>query len=326
MNKKKEGLIVFPKKLKLANIPTPVEVLKFKDKRFLIKRDDLTGMELSGNKVRKLEYLVYQAKKEKADLIFTDGGDQSNHARATVIAAAKAGIKTKLFLWGKDKTSADGNLFLDKIFGAEISFLTKKDFSRVNDIMVKERTKMIEKGKKVYVIPEGGSTTLGIWGYISFMYELKEQLDIKKLSGITAAAGSGGTAAGLLVGSAILNSNLKVYAVNVLYPEGLIKKKILQLAEGCILDYKLPCKLNEDRLEIIDGYSTEGYKNISEDKISLIKEFAAASGILLDPAYTGKAFKAYYDNFLTSNKGLKNLFLHTGGLFGVFGKREKYLK
>ena len=318
--------MVFPKRVKLANIPTPVEICKFKDKKFLIKRDDLTGMELSGNKVRKLDYLIYQAKKERADLIFTDGGDQSNHARATVIAAAKAGIKTKLFLWGKDKPSADGNLFLDKIFGAEISFLTKNDFSRVNDIMFEERGEMITKGKRVYVIPEGGSTTLGIWGYISFMYELKEQFDIKKLSGITVAAGSGGTAAGLLVGSALLNSNLKVYAVNVLYPEQLIKKKIMRLAEGCILDYKLSCKLNEDRLEVIDGYSTEGYKNISEDKISLIKEFAATSGILLDPAYTGKAFKAYYDNFLTANKGMKNLFLHTGGLFGVFGKRDKYLK
>ena len=318
--------MVFPKKIKFANIPTPVEIYKFKDKKFLIKRDDLTGMELSGNKIRKLEYLVYQAKKEKADLIFTDGGDQSNHARATAVASAKVGIKTKLFLWGKEKPSADGNLFLDKIFGAEISFLTKKDFSRVNDIMFAERAKLIEKGKRVYVIPEGGSTTLGIWGYISFMYELKEQLDIKKLTGITVAAGSGGTAAGLLVGSALLNSNLKVYAINVLYPAHVIKKKILQLAEGCILDYKLPCELNEKSLEVIEGYSAEGYKNISQDKISLIKEFAVASGILLDPAYTGKAFKAYYDNFLTANKGMKNLFLHTGGLFGVFGKKDKYLK
>ncbi len=317
--------MIIPKKIPLANIPTPLEIIKFENKKFLIKRDDLTGMELSGNKVRKLEYLIYQAKREKADLIFTDGGDQSNHARATVVAAAKAGIKTKLFLWGKDKTNADGNLFLDKIFGADINFLTKKDYSNVNNIMFDERAKLVKKGKRVYVIPEGGSTTLGIWGYVSFMSELQKQINLKTISGITVAAGSGGTAAGLLVGSALIKSNINIYAVNVLYPKEVIRKKILQLAEGCILDYKLPCKLNENNLHILDGYSTEGYKKINDDKISLIKKFALSSGILLDPAYTGKAFKAYYDNFLTKNKGMKNLFLHTGGLYGIFGKRNKYL-
>ncbi len=317
--------MIVPKKIHLANIPTPVEILKFNNRKFLIKRDDLTGMELSGNKVRKLEFLICQAKKEKAELVFTDGGEQSNHARATVIAAAKAGIKSKLFLWGKDRPIYDGNLFLDKIFGADISFLTKKNFLRVNDIMFDERANLIKKGMKVFVIPEGGSTTLGIWGYISFMHELNEQIDFKKLSGITSACGSGGTAAGLLVGSALLKSELKIYAVNVLYSKELIKKKILQLAEGCILDYNLPCEVNENNLEIIDGYSTEGYKNISDDKISLIKQFAVSTGILLDPAYTGKAFKAYYDNFLIKNKGMENLFLHTGGLFGIFGKRAQYL-
>ena len=318
--------MILPQKIHLANIPTPVEIHKFNSHRFLIKRDDLTGMELSGNKIRKLEYLIHQAKKQKADIVFTDGGEQSNHARATVIAAAKAGIKSKLFLWGSDKTIADGNLFLDKIFGAEISFLTKKDFMRVNEIMFEERMKLVEKGKKVYVIPEGGSTTLGIWGYISFMKEINEQINLKKIAGIISACGSGGTAAGLLVGAALLKRKLKIYAVNVLYSKEIIKKKILQLAEGCILDYKLPCELDDKNLEIIDGYSTEGYKNISDDKIALIKQLAVSTGILLDPAYTGKAFKAYYDNFIVKNKGKENLFIHTGGLYGIFGKRKQYLK
>ena len=282
-------------------------------------------MELSGNKVRKLEYLIYQAKKERADLVFTDGGDQSNHARATVIAAAKAGIKTRLFLWGKDKQNADGNLFLDKVFGAEITFLSRSEYTRVNDIMFEERARLSKLGKKVYVIPAGGSTTLGIWGYVSFMSELSSQINLSSFTGITVAAGSGGTAAGLLIGALLQKSRIKIFAVNVLYSAEEIRRKILHLAEGCILDYKLPCKLNESSLKIIDGYSAEGYKNISDDKISLIKQFAVSSGILLDPAYTGKAFNAYYDNFLSKNKGMKNLFLHTGGLYGVFGKKEKYL-
>jgi D-cysteine desulfhydrase len=315
-----------PKKIKIANLPTPVQTISFEGKNFLIKRDDLTGIELSGNKVRKLEYLIYQAKKEKADIVFTDGGDQSNHARATVIAASSAGLKSKLFLWGKDKPNADGNLFLDKFFGAEISFLNKKEYSNVNNIMFKERAKLLNKGINAYVIPEGGSTTLGIWGYVSFINELKNQVEINKLEGITVAVGSGGTAAGLLVGAALLKLKLKVYAVNVLYSEKEIKRKILQLAEGCILDYKLPCSIDESKLILLSGYSTEGYKKINEDKLGLIKKFARSSGILLDPAYTGKAFKAYYETFLLKNKGMKNLFLHTGGLFGIFGRRTEYLK
>jgi D-cysteine desulfhydrase len=318
--------MIIPKKIKLANIPTPIQTINFEGKNFLIKRDDLTGAELSGNKVRKLEYLIYQAKKKKAGIIFTDGGDQSNHARATVIAASGVGIKSKIFLWGKDKTNADGNLFLDKFYGAEISFLNKKEFSKVNDIMFEERSKLLKKGINAYVIPEGGSTTLGIWGYVSFMSELKDQIDLNKLEGITVAAGSGGTAAGLLIGAALLKLNLKIFAVNVLYTETEIRRKILRLAEGCVLDYQLPCAINKSNLKLLNGYSNEGYKKITEDKLNLIKKFARSSGILLDPAYTGKAFKAYYDNFLLKNKGMKVLFLHTGGLFGVFGRREEYLK
>ena len=279
-----------PRKINLANIPTPLEEIEFEGKKFFIKRDDLTGVELSGNKVRKLEFLIYQAKKEKADFVFTCGGEQSNHARATAIAAAKAGIKSKLFLWGSDSKSADGNLFFDKFIGSEISFLNKRNYAEVNEIMFEERDALIKKGKKVFVIPEGGSTTLGIWGYVSFMHELKKQVDLKKFKGICVAAGTGGTAAGLLVGAAQLKLNLKIYAVNVLYPKAEIQNKIMNLAEGCALDYNLNCKISKNNLVILEGYSKEGYKNISSDKLRLIKKFAQSTGIILDPAYTGKAF------------------------------------
>ncbi len=170
-----------PSKLDLSNLPTPVQEISFRGKKFLMKRDDFSGMELSGNKVRKLEYILAQAKKEKADVVFTCGGEQSNHARATAIAALKIGMKCKLFLWGTDKKNSDGNLFLDTLAGCEISFLNKEDYSRVNEIMFEERKKYLKKGKKVYVIPEGGSTTLGIWGYISFMQELSKQIDLKSI-------------------------------------------------------------------------------------------------------------------------------------------------
>ena len=260
-----------PPKLNLANLPTPVQEISFQGKKFLIKRDDLTGMELSGNKVRKLEYILAQAKKEKTDIV-----------------------------------------------------LSKPEYSRANEIMFEERKKLIKKGKNVYVIPEGGSTTLGIWGYISFMYELNKQIDLKTVDGMLTTAGSGGTAAGLLLGSSLLKLNLKIYAVNVLYSESVIRNKIIQLADAGNLEYKLGVKVNKSDFVILDGYSNEGYKNISKVKVELIKSFFCQTGILLDPAYTGKTFAAFNDNFLDKKKG-EVIFLHTGGLFGVFGKRKEYL-
>jgi D-cysteine desulfhydrase len=191
--------------------------------------------------------------------------------------------------------------------------------------MFEERKKMLKKGKKIYVIPEGGSTTLGIWGYISFIRELNKQINLKKIDGILAGSGSGGTAAGLLLGSALLKLDLKIFAVNVFYSEKVIKNKIIQLAEAGNLDYKLGVKINTDNLVILDGYSEEGYKNISTDKVRIIKSFFRRTGILLDPTYTGKAFTAYYDNFLSRSKQ-KVLFLHTGGFFGIFSKRKAYLE
>ena len=314
-----------PKKVSLAQIPTPLEQIKFESKSFLIKRDDLTGCEQSGNKVRKLEYILQDAKRSKADIIFTCGGDQSNHARATTIAAKKIGLNTKLFLWGKDNRSANGNLFLNKIYGAEIKYLNKAQYDRVNDLMFEERKSLLKRKKNAYILPEGGSTTLGIWGYVNFIDELKNQIDLNKINSIIAASGSGGTAAGMLVGAALNNLKVKIVAVNVLYKKDEIRKKILQLAEGCVLDYKLKCKINPDNLIILDGYSKEGYKKITQPKIKLIKKFAAETGILFDPAYTGKAFTAYYENYLKPGKGLKNIFVHTGGLFGIFGRTKDYL-
>jgi len=315
------------KKILLANLPTPLQQINFDNKKFLIKRDDLTGVELSGNKVRKLEYILYQAKKEKSDYIFTCGGDQSNHARATVIAASKAGMKTKLFLWGwgTEKSNQDGNLFLCKYFGAEIHYLSYSEYQHVNQIMFDEKKKFERRKLSVYVIPEGGSTVIGINGYFEFVNELKSQINLKRVGGILTAAGTGGTSAGILAGLAAAKINAKVFAVNVLYPNEIIKEKILLLAEAFCRENKIGLNINSDNLIILDGYSMEGYKNISNDKLKLIKKFAHHSGILLDPAYTGKAFYAFRENFLNNNKNHKVIFLHSGGIFGVFNKRREYL-
>lgn len=315
--------MIVPKKLNLANIPTPLHKIQFEGKKFWMKRDELTGVELTGNKVRKLEYLLYDAKKKKSDIIFTSGGDQSNHARATCIASVANGFETKLFLWGNQNQKPDGNLFLDKLTGTDIKFLTKKEYKNVFHIM-EEESKLL-KNKKAYVIPSGGSTIVGIWGYINFVKELSEQIDLKKIQGITFANGSAGTAAGILVGSALLGLNLKLFPVMVLDTKEQVYEEIKDLAIRCVEKFKLDVKVNMQNVEIIDGYSKEGYKNIAPEKIKLINKFFKETGILLDPTYTGKAFNAYYDRFLTVGKGNKVIFLHTGGIYGAFAKKKNYL-
>lgn len=315
-----------PRKVILANLPTPIIKEEFRGSSFLLKRDDFTGLELSGNKVRKLEYLMYDAKRQGADYVFTCGGEQSNHSRAAAIAAASLGIKSKLFLWGKNKINADGNLFIDKFINSEIHYLSKLEYLNVNEIMLQEQKQFTKRGKKVYIIPEGGTSPLGIWGYIEFMKELKTQISEKEIIGITVAAGSGGTAAGLLVGAELYKFNLKIFAVNVLYPALVIRNKIEQVAQTCVEKYKLNIKPNFNRLEILDGYSKEGYKHITSEKVKVIRDFAEESGIILDPAYTGKAFYAFQEKFLSREKKTKIMFLHTGGIFGAFAKRKNYLR
>jgi len=315
----------FPKKINLANIPTPLTQVNFNDSKFFIKRDDLTGVELTGNKIRKLEYLLYDAKKKKADYVFTSGGDQSNHARATCIAANSIGLKSKLFLWGNPNQQPDGNLFLDKLTGTEIEFLNKKEYKNVDGIMLEEQKEYQKKNLISYVIPSGGSSVLGIWGYINFVKELSEQTNLNKFSGIFAASGSGGTAAGMIVGQALLGLKFKIFCVSVIDKKDAIKEKIISLAEKNIKEFNLNVIPNYDNLEIFDKYSEEGYKKITPQKIDIINNFFRQTGILFDPAYTGKAFYAYNENFIISGKSSKVMFLHTGGIFGAFSKRKNYL-
>ncbi len=311
-----------PKKISIANLPTPLQKLQFDGCSFTIKRDDFTGLEMTGNKVRKLEYLIRDAKNRKADWIFTCGGDQSNHARATAFAAAAAGIKCKLFLWGADKKNADGNLFLDKMLGVEIQFLSKDEYKDVNQIMAEQAEK---SNRNVYVIPSGGSSPVGIWGYINFFDELNKQTDLKKFKGILSACGSGGSAAGLMLGSAIHNLSWKIYAVNVLESKSEVEKEIFRLVDKCRSIYKIDAEIDKNNLVVLDGYSEEGYKQILPEKIKLIKKFVQTHGILFDPVYTGKAFYAYNQIFLQNKKKSDVLFLHTGGIFGSFNKRREYL-
>ena len=157
--------IRFPKSIDIAMKPTPIQKLRIpppfpSNCEILIKRDDLTGFALSGNKVRKLEFLLHDALRKKADTLITCGGFQSNHSRATAILGAEFGLKTYLVLFGDGPPHLDGNLFLDKLVGATIKYIPENQFKLVDSIMSEMSSQLKASGKRPYIIPEGASNQL----------------------------------------------------------------------------------------------------------------------------------------------------------------------
>lgn len=321
--------MIVPTKVELANIPTPIQAIFFEGFEILIKRDDYTGIEWTGNKIRKLEYLIFDALHKKANVLITCGGTQSNHARATAAVAARLGFKSILYLRGKNPKQMDGNLALDKLFGAEIRYVSQEEYDNIEEIAEKEINSLKKKGLKAVFIPEGGSSPLGIWGYIECTQEIARQLKSfkNKPSHIVTAVGSGGTLAGLVVGKKLYGIKSHLVGVNVLKTAGDFEKIICDLANECSRKYKLGIKVNSKDFTILDGYSTEGYENISNEKLELITFISQDYGILLDPTYTGKAFYGMVDHFIyQGNEFNRLMFIHTGGIFGIFPKMKKYLQ
>ena len=186
------------KRIRIANLPTKIEKLnRLSDKlgkNIFIKRDDQTGTEVSGNKIRKLEFSVGEALEKNCDYLITCGGIQSNHARATAAVAAKLGLGAYLVLRGNEEEETEGNLFLDKMLGANIKFITADEYKNHRaKIMVDIREQLENKGHKAYVIPEGASNGIGSLGYVNTMDEiLKQEKELGiKFDAIVVTVGSG---------------------------------------------------------------------------------------------------------------------------------------
>lgn len=322
------------KKLNLANFPTKIEKLEKISKdsgvNIYLKRDDQTGSEISGNKIRKLEYSIYEAIENGCDTLITCGGIQSNHARATAAAGIKLGMRAILVLRSDETPELEGNYFLDKVIGADVRIISSDDYrERRAEIMKEIKAESDAEGHKAYIIPEGASNGIGSLGYYSAMEEIKEQekeLGIK-FDRIVAAVGSGGTYAGLCMGNTeFFNGEKKITGFNVCDDAEFFKKRSEEIIEEAqkYLDKSIIVKAED--MDIIDGYVGIGYAQSRPEELEFIQKTAKKEGVIFDPVYTGKAMYGMMNEIEkgTFAKGENVLFIHTGGLFGIFSKRDQF--
>ncbi|MBR1643577.1 MAG: D-cysteine desulfhydrase family protein [Butyrivibrio sp.] len=318
-------------RLSLANLPTPIQRLdrisSELGKGIWIKRDDLTGGETSGNKIRKLEYTLARALKEGADVVITAGGIQSNHARATAAAAARLGLKSHLVLDISKEPSLEGNYLLDKILGAEISLLNEKEEGKDLDKKMQEIAESYrQQGKRPYIIPVGASDGIGNFGYVRCAGEIEQQenrLGVK-FDAIVCATGSGGTYSGLYIGNKIYGLNKKIVGFTVCDNKDYFQRKCSSIVDETMSI--LGADTIEKVFSFIDGYKGRGYAISKEDELKFISKVARTEGVILDPVYTGKAFYGLYQEIQKGHfDDCENiLFIHTGGLCGLFPKQEQF--
>ncbi len=321
------------KRVFLVHAPTPIERRPALDEivgaKVWIKRDDATGGAEAGNKLRKLEFLLADARARKSEVVITCGGLQSNHARATALACARLGLRAVLYLRVPDPSRAadelvlSGNVLLDRLAGAEICFISPAEYRERNAIMEHARRELEAEGAPAYVVPEGGSNGLGSLGYVEAMREVRRQLDLglceglPTLSGSPArfdvvahACGSGGTAAGVALGAARFEVATQTWAFAVCDDHAYFEKTITRIAtEARGFDSSLPelavldaassalrggvsRALGPDgaaTLVIDDRAKGPAYAVMDPEQKRFLVQVARKTGLVLDPVYSGKA-------------------------------------
>jgi len=314
-------------RIKLGHFPTPIEHLKNITKylggpNIFIKRDDCTGLATGGNKTRKLEFLIPDAIKNKAELVVTVGAVQSNHARQTAAACTLMGLKCLIILEQRVKDPPEaymnsGNIFLDKLFGADIKICPK------NENFLEYYEKVIEdlksKGTNVYFIPGGGSNSIGALGYVVCLNEIIKENNKYNFSQIVHATGSAGTQAGLLAGRKYFNCGIPVIGICIRYDKVTQENRVYTEAKKTC--EKLQCSiLDKSEVIVYDEYIGPGYGEPSDSMIEATKLLAKKEAILLDPVYSGKGFAGLI-GLIKNKKFTKNdnvLFIHTGGAVSLF--------
>ena len=320
----------FPR-VRLFPTPTPLEKLENMTRHLggpeiWIKRDDCTVVATGGNKVRKLEWLIGEARAQGADHIVTQGAVQSNHVRQTAAVAARFGMKCTALLEHRIETNdrdylASGNIFLDRLFGCAIEY--RAGGMDMNAEAEKKGEELRAAGAKAYVIPGGGSNRVGALGYVSCAQELVQQADEMGLviDRLVTATGSAGTHAGLVVGLEGVNSHIPVLGIGVRLPKDRQEANVFRLAEATAEYVGLTGGIRREAVVANCDYVGEGYGIPTPGMIEAVQTLARLEGILLDPVYSGKAMAGMIDLIRKGEIGASEtvVFLHTGGAVGLFG-------
>jgi D-cysteine desulfhydrase family pyridoxal phosphate-dependent enzyme len=308
-------------RLNFAHLPTPIEGLPRLSEvlggpHLLVKRDDQTGLAFGGNKTRKLEFLVAEAREQGSQMLITGGAIQSNHCRQTAAAAARFGFKCVLVLTGDKPQEASGNLLLDQLFGAEIVYVA--DRKDRDGILQETFDRATTEGKKPYLVPYGGSNATGALGYAFAMKELVDQN--VSADWIVFATSSGGTHSGLLSGQRIFGFGGRLLGTSVDESEEWLKEEVSKLASAT--SEKLGERIEFTPADVLVNadYCAAGYGVVTEREREAISLFARYEGLLLDPVYTGRAAAGMIDlirkGFFKKDETV--LFLHTGGQPALF--------
>ncbi|MCX7832600.1 MAG: D-cysteine desulfhydrase family protein [Ignavibacteria bacterium] len=312
-------------KLNNSLIPTPLHKLeaisKYLEVNIYCKRDDLTGFAFGGNKTRKLDYLIAEAKEKSYNTIVTTGGFQSNFCRITAAYAVKEGLEAYFVLGGKKRPNKlTANLLLMKMFGAKLSFIETEDWDLWESEAMKLADRLTQRGKKVYRMPIGGSNSTGILGYIDCFNEIVsyEKKNNIYFDFIIHASGSAGTQSGLLIGKAVNNWNGKIIGISVAKSAKQLINEVLKLSHEGGKKYNV--KVNYKDVIVDDKYIGKGYGVPTQKASEAIKIFAKLEGILLDSVYSAKAAAALIDYCRKKQFKKKQniLFIHTGGNIYLF--------
>lgn len=326
-----------PNRIPIAMLPTPLVRLRRIEShlggncQIWMKRDDLTGLEVSGNKIRKLEYIAAQALAEGFDTLVTEGTCQSNHCRATAAVCAKLGLAARLLFRPLAPEEPQGNQFLDGLFGAEW-----REYSR--DAYAPNRMSIIEAnlaelraaGRSPRFTPAGASEPLGCFGYIRSAEELAGQLEREKIDRCDVVVGvsSGGTYAGLLLGKLLHElARVEFWGTPVSDDVAYHAREVEVLCRATIDKFRLPVTWRADLMRYIDGYVGGGYAVPHPEADETLRLLARLEGILLDPVYTAKAFWSLIDGVRTGRFGRERpvVFIHTGGALSNFAWTSRLL-
>lgn len=329
-------------KVSLGCFPTPVQRLPAltevaeRGLELWMKRDDLSSFDLSGNKVRKLEFLLADAIAKKCDSVITIGGIQSNHARATAVAARQLGLQPHLILRTTKAAAVNedpglvGNLLFDRMVDSKIFTVSPGTYHRIGGpaLCGHLEEKLRQSGLNPYVIPVGGSNPLGALGYTECVREIQ---DLKQLHGlefdhIVTGCGSGGTVAGLAMGMLLSGMKAQLHAVGVCDTPQYFYDHIEEAATELGMDLAKFGPVTS-WCHIYDGQGI-GYAKSTDEELSFLLDVAGRTGITLDPVYSGKAFFYFVKRLIEGENsvfqsGQKVLFIHTGGTVGMYDKQEQ---